>query len=322
MRISVRVSLVAVLLVLCVSAAAADVQSKQRELVHGFPPAGPVELSGTVPGSKVMRTVERYAVPAWTDLLAMHVAHTLQDAADAPVKVTRRRRQDGQEAARIVAKAAADGQTLLLANRVPERTAAGALQPVALVATFPYVFVGSDGGAAFDLRTLRESAGLRPERTLIATVSARTSGYMALDVVRRRIPAIQPVAYNGGYAALQAVVAQHAAVAFVPLPSVMPYLGSGRLRMLAVADVRRHAGIPAVPTTAEAGAGNVEAIGWFGVFAPAAVPVDRVGRIGEPLSRIALSAETRETFFALGVTLEHLPAGEFGIFLGSELFQP
>ena len=222
----------------------------------------------------------------------------------------------------LVAKAAADGQTLLLANRAPHETGPGALQPVALVATFPYVFVGSDSGAAFDLRTLTESAGLRAERTLIATVSARTSGYMALDAVRRRIPAIQPVAYNGGYAALQAAVARHAAVAFVPLPSVMPYLGSGRVRLLAVADMRRHAGIPGVPTTAEAGAANVEAIGWFGVFAPAAVPVDRVGRIGELLSRIALSAETRETFSALGVTLEHRPAGEFGIFPSAELFQP
>jgi len=321
MRISVHVSIVTAFLVLYASASAAGVHSKQRELVHGFPPTGPVELSGAPPASKVLRAVERYAVPAWTDLLAMHVAHTLQDASDAPVTVRRKARQDGQEAARAVAKAPADGQTLLLASRAPEETAAGALQPVALVATFPYVFVGSDGGAAFDLRTL-ESAGLRPERTLIATVSARTSGYMALDVVRRRIPAIQPVAYNGGYAALQAAVAQHAAVAFVPLPSVMPYLGGGRVRVLAVADVRRHGGIPGVPTTAEAGAASVEAIGWFGVFAPAAVAVDKVGRIGELLSRIALSAETRETFSALGVTLEHRPAGAFGIFLASELFQP
>lgn len=312
---------VAALILAQASARAASIHPEQRQLVHGFPPTGPVEVSGTAPASKVLRAVERYAAPAWSDLLAMHVAHTLQDASDAPVAVTRRARQDGQQAARAVAKSAPDGRTLLLASRISDRATFDALQPVALVATMPYVFVGPAGGMSFELSMLSESARYFDGRTLIATLGARTAGYMALDLVRRRGAAIQPVSYNGGHAALQAAVAEHAAAAFVPLPSVMPYLAGARVRVLAVADVRRHDAIPAVTTTAEAGLAEVHAIGWFGVFAPAAVPPEGVRRAENLLARVAAAAQTRETFSLLGLTLEHRPAAAFGILLASELFQ-
>jgi tripartite-type tricarboxylate transporter receptor subunit TctC len=166
---------------------------------------------------------------------------------------------------------------------------------------------------------MRESAVSATERVLIATLGARTAGYMALERLRRGAVAIQPVAYNGGHAALQAAVAQHASAAFVPLPSVMPYLGSGRVRVLALAEERRHSAIPDVPTTAEMGHPNLRAVGWFGVFAPAALPPDDLHRLDNLLSGIARSAENRETFSGLGVTLEHRDATAFERLLASEV---
>ena len=239
---------------------------------------------------------------------------------DPPVAVRRKARaQDGHEAARAVARAAPNGQTLLLASRLPDRATFDALQPVAVVATIPYVFVVLAGGATFDLRSFCESAGSRTDRMLIATLGARTAGYMALDRMRRRAVAIQPVVYNGGHAALQAAVAEHAAAAFVPLPSVMPYLAGGRVRVLAVAEGRRHPGIPRVPTTAEMGDPDLLAVGWFGIFAPAAMPRDNLHRLESLLSGSASAPETRETFLGLGVTLEHRDANQFGRLLASEV---
>src|SRR5690348_5712167 len=83
------------------SAAATELNSVQ--LIHAFPAAGPAEVVGTAAADKVLRTMQRYAVPAFTDVLAMHVAHALQGASDEPTTVTRKLRGRGREAAMAVA---------------------------------------------------------------------------------------------------------------------------------------------------------------------------------------------------------------------------
>jgi tripartite-type tricarboxylate transporter receptor subunit TctC len=139
--------LIAALLLACGQTAAATRIPEPVELVHPFPPTGPVEIAGTVAANKVLRTVQRYSAPAFSDILAMHVAQTLQGESDPPSLVTRKPRQGGHDAAVYVSSAAADGRTLLLASEIPAAKAGSradrALRPVALVASMPFVLIAS-----------------------------------------------------------------------------------------------------------------------------------------------------------------------------------
>src|SRR5205085_11202894 len=102
-----------------------------------------LEVAGTTQANKVLRTMQSYAVPPLTDILATHVAHTLQGASDPPVVVTRRPRRAGRDAIDAVVGAPADGRTLLLASGRVD-----GLKPVADVASMPYVLIAA-GDATF-----------------------------------------------------------------------------------------------------------------------------------------------------------------------------
>jgi tripartite-type tricarboxylate transporter receptor subunit TctC len=288
---------------------------KPRELVHPYPATGPVEIAGTVAVNKVLRTMQRYAMPAFTDVLALHVAQTLQGESDDPVRVTRRPRQDGNEAVAAVSSAAADGRTLLLASGMAAASSARtrsyapadrALQPVALVASMPYVLIASGESSLESVGAVIREARAARDRILIASAGERSAGHLAMQLLRSRYGlSLEPVAYNGGTAALQAVATKQVSTALVPLPAVLPYLGNARVKVLATAAPRRHPSIPHVETTAEAGLTDFEAVDLFGVFAPARTPPSVIRELNVMLARSPQSEPTRQFFSELGLRLEH-----------------
>ena len=304
----------AILCFVCLDAGASTAAVKARELVHPFPPTGPVEVAGTAPGNRVLRAMQRYAVPALTDVLADHIANTLRGASDLPVTVTRKHRQGGREAAAFVSRAEADGRTLLLANDVPVEAHSGseaALRPVASIAGMPYVLVAAHDAKHADLAELIRDAR-SAERTFVATAGGRSAAHHALVRLRQRHGLrIEPVAYNGGNAALQAVVTKQPPTAFVPLPAVLPYASGGRLKILAIADARRHPSIPHVQTGGEGGLSDFEAVGWFGLFAPSGTSPSVLRDLDAMLARGPQSEATRFTFETLGLRLEHRTADAF-----------
>src|SRR6478672_325165 len=87
---TMRCSLFLLLCAACAQSVASPDAVTPRVLIHGFQATGPAEITGTVPANRVLRTMQQYAVPAWSDLLATHVAHTLQDDSEAAVNVVRK----------------------------------------------------------------------------------------------------------------------------------------------------------------------------------------------------------------------------------------
>jgi len=291
--------LIAVLYFACQQAAAAG---DGRELVHAYPPTGPIEVAGTSASSRVMRTMQRYAMPAFTDILALHVAQTLQGESHDAVLVTRRPRQSGHDAAAYVSNAPADGRTLLLASSPP--VTGQLLRPVALVASMPYVFVTtSDSGQKNFAAVIRQTK--LSARLLIGTPGEKSPAHVSLELLRARsASSIEPVAYNGGIAALQAVATKQVMTALIPLPAALPYLGGNRLTVLAIADARRHVRVPQAQTSAEAGWADFQASGWFGLFAPSATPQSAIRNINAALSKSPQS-EAAQVFEDFGLRLEH-----------------
>ena len=281
-----------------------------RELVHPFPPGGLTEVIGATRASRTLRAMQRYASPAFTDLLAAHVANTLQGSTSERVAVTRRHRRGGNEASASVASAPADGRALLL-TAIPitpvraQASAAARLDTVAFVARMPYAWVSHDS------RDLAELLRGGTRRLLTAHPGERTVAYWPLGRLRDD-PAIalEPVAYNGGVAALNALAGGQVAAALVPLPAALPYTGSGRLRLLAIADAKRHETLPHVPTTAEAGLDRAEAVLGFEVLAPSGTHASLLRPIGAALSRVAEAEDTRTLLLGYGLRLEYRSAAQ------------
>jgi tripartite-type tricarboxylate transporter receptor subunit TctC len=201
-----------------------------------------------------------------------------------------------------VASTAPDGRTLLLAST----PAALELKSIARVASMPFVLI-AESGLHSNLHDLIRFPG---PRVLMGSAGERSVGHLAIERLRARHGSpVEAVAYNGGIAALNAVVAKQVSTALVPLPSVLPYLGGGRIRIWAVADSRRHAAIPHVPTTTEAGLADFEAVRWFEVLAPPATPRRIIQDLNALLANGPESKDARQLFTDLGLRLEHVPIG-------------
>lgn len=284
--------------------ACADAVAATRELVYPFPPGGPSEVTGSTRAGRALRAMQRYAAPAFTDLLAMHVGQTLRGESGEDVIVTRKHRRGGGEAEAALARANPDGRTLLLA--ITPSALDVRYRSVGTVASMPYAWVAHAAAPPPRLEALlRGDSG----RALAAHPGERTAAYRALEILRAtQFRGIEPLAYNGGMAALNAVASDHVAVALVPLPAALPFAGSGRLQLLALADARRHPAIPQVPTGAEAGLRGAEAVVAFAVFASPATPGTVIGPIAQALARVDEGQEARELFSGFGLRLEYREA--------------
>jgi tripartite-type tricarboxylate transporter receptor subunit TctC len=283
------------------------------QLVHAFPPAGPAEVVGTAASDRVLRTMQRYAAPAFTDILAMHVAQTLQGASNEPVIVTRKPRRGGREAVSVVSSAPPDGRTLLLASGSDD-PAPGAsswlvsdipFKRVSVVASMPYVLIVTRDPRYAKADDLIAASRVGSPAVFVGSPGEKTVGHMAIDRLRSVVGVpLEAVAYNGGIKALDALVTRQVTAAIVPLPAALPYLPAGRLRALAIADARRHPAIPLVPANADAGLPALNAITSFAVLATAKTPPAIVHDIEARLARIGDAPDARQLFYELGMRLE------------------
>ena len=115
------------------------------------------------------------------------------------------------------------------------------------------------------------------------------------------------IPYRGSGPALQDVLSGQVQVFITTPPSVMGQVQVGKLKGLAVAGKVRHPGMPAVPTTLEAGLKGFELEAWVGIFAPAATPVDVVAKLSEHIKAALELPETKIRADGAGVELRYLP---------------
>jgi tripartite-type tricarboxylate transporter receptor subunit TctC len=250
----------------------------------------------------MLLAMQRYTMPAFTDLLASHTAQALQGESDEPFAVVRKPRQGGKEASTFVGGAAADGRTLLLASSPAADSRARGLAPIATVATMPYVLIAGGDRSPAKLGELIDGTRSSGSRLLVGSAGERTAGHVAIDLLRSRAGLrLEPVAYNGGNAALNALVTKQVNVAIVPLPAVLPYIGGGRLSALVIAQSHRHARIPDVQTSDEAGLGELKAASSFAVFAPAAIRQATIRELRTNLARALEADAMRELFSDWGL---------------------
>ena len=108
------------------------------------------------------------------------------------------------------------------------------------------------------------------------------------------------VPYKGTGQALTDLLAGHVNLMFAPGQTVMQYVQAGKLTALAATGSKRSETLPRLPTVAESGLPGYEAVGWFGLLAPAATPQATVAKLSADVSRVLGQRDVREKMLALG----------------------
>jgi tripartite-type tricarboxylate transporter receptor subunit TctC len=104
-----------------------------------------------------------------------------------------------------------------------------------------------------------------------------------------------------------------------PMPAFLQFVRSGRMRALAVTGPKRNAALPDVPTIQEAGVPGYEAVTWYGWYAPARTPRDRIGRVHGALAKALEAPEVKQRFAAMGVDIVASSPEYLGKYLREEV---
>jgi tripartite-type tricarboxylate transporter receptor subunit TctC len=172
-------------------------------------------------------------------------------------------------------------------------------------------------------RTVKQLVGLARARPGELTFASGTAaGGLRLNAERFKAAAgidILNVPYQGGHAAVVAVIGGHTSILMVNVSETVPHIQSGRLRALAVTSLERIAALKDTPTVAESGYPGFEALMWYGVVARAAAPKNAIDRLGAELLRTLQLAEVKDAFARLGLSTAPMGPAEFDAFIRSEI---
>ncbi len=294
MRRRVRDALVGAALVL--SAAGASAQgfpSKPVRIVVPFPPGGGAD------------TLARIMEPKLAGIWAQTIV------------VENRPGASGHIGADFVAKSAPDGYTLLMSSTA-SLTEKNVTQfaPVSLVSASAYVVAANPGVAAADIRGLIALAKASPGKLGFGSSGTGAASHLSAELFKSMAGVdLLHVPYKGTGQALTDLLAGHVNLMFAPAQTVMPYVQAGRLKALAVTGAKRSATLPDLPTVAESGLPGYEAVGWFGLLAPAATPKATVAKLSAEANRVLAMSEVREKMLGLGAEPAGSTPEEFARFI-------
>ena len=312
----------AVLLALAGAASASTDPFKPIVLINSFPASGSAEITGRSATNKMLKLMTTLATPALPDVLATRGGDAMGLALDRIVRVERRAYGRGIPGADHVVNSPRDGDTLLFSNNlelivqprlyrlpyVPPRD----LVPVAAVARMPIVLVALAQGGPASVRAFVDEARAAPGAFNYASPGDFRSGHLAGELfVKRTGVSVVHVLYNGGSDALNGVIKGHVQVAFIPLPSALPALAGGKIRLLGIADTLRHETLPQVPTLTEAGVPGFEAASWFGLYAPTGTPREIVARLNRGMIAGLRALHLERLLLSQGLQARYPSANEF-----------
>jgi tripartite-type tricarboxylate transporter receptor subunit TctC len=226
----------------------------------------------------------------------------------------------GHIGADIVAKAPADGHTLLMASTaaISERNV-DKFAPVALVSAEAYVVVVNAAVPAKTIAELVALAKARPDSLHFGSSGIGAASHLSGELFKSRAGVkLVHVPYKGTGQALTDLLAGHIEIMFAPVQTVLPQLAGGKIRALAVTGSKPIEALPGVPTVMASGVPGYQALGWFGLLAPAGTPPALLKRLGDDVNGLLAQPEVRKELVAKGADPGGLTAAEFGTFVRQE----
>ena len=245
------------------------------------------------------------------ELAARLISQGLTTSLGQQVIVESRGGGNGAIAMQTVAKAPADGYTLLLFSSslwvlplmkdVPWDTLRD-FAPIILAASAPNVLVVHPALPVKSVRELVALAKAQPGKLDYASGAAGAAAHLSAELFKSLAGVnIVRIAYKGTGPGLNALMGGEVQLMFPAAGAVVSHVKSGRLRALAVTSARPSALAPGLPTVASAGLAGYEAVSNYGLFAPAKTPAAIVTLLNQEAARVLASAVTKERFYNAGV---------------------
>jgi len=267
--------------------------------------------------SKPVRIVVPFPPGGGADTLARIMEPKLAAIWAQPVIVENRPGASGHIGADFVAKSAPDGTTLLMSSTASlTENNVGQFAPVSLVSASPYVVTANPKVAAANVSELIALAKANPGKLSFASSGTGAASHLSAELFKSMAGVdLLHVPYKGTGQAVTDLIAGHVDLMFAPAQTVMPYVREGRLRALALTGSKRSETLPDLPTVAESGLPGYEAVGWFGLLAPAATPRATVAKASADVNRVLADREVREKMLGLGADPSGDTPEEFARFI-------
>ena len=280
--------------------------------------------------SKPVRIIVPFAAGGATDVLARVIGAPLGERLGQPVIVENRLGANGSIGSDAVAKSAPDGTTLLMGTIATHsiQPAMGMklpyspdkdFAPIVQAASQPYAVVANPGFAPNTMRELAALAKREPGKISYASAAKGTAAHLFAELCASMADAhFVAVHYKGAAPAMNDVMGGHVPFTFDVVLTTLSQIKAGKLKALAVTSGRRSSALPDVPTIAESGFPGYDAVGWNGLFAPAATPRETVARIASEVSAILNRPEVREKIAAQGADVVGGTPEQFAAFIRAD----
>jgi len=280
---------------------------------------------------KPIRLVVPFGAGGGTDVLARLLADRLARSLGVSVIVDNKPGAGGTIGTDSVAKARPDGYTLLMGTNATLALAPGLyrqlpydpigdLTPITSFASGPSVLVVNVAVPAQDVPSLISYIKSNPDKLNYGSAGNGSMAHIATGLFNQKanVKTVH-IPFKGGAAAMQELVAGRLQFMVAGPVETIPLSDAGKVRALAVTSKTRFAGLPNLPTLAEAGLPGYEIANWFGVFGPKALPDEVVQVLVPKVQQVLEDPTVRDAMLKQGVQPEISSAADFRDFVRSEV---
>ena len=278
--------------------------------------------------SRPVRVVVPYPAGTTPDIIGRTLAERLQKAFAQPFVVENRSGAGGNIGTEAVAKAPADGHTLLVGGNGPvainrhlykglsydpERD----LAAISLLASAPQLLVAKSDFQ--DFRAFLQHARQNPGRLSYASVGGGSASHLTMELLKSeaRVDLVH-VPYRGFPPAVTDLLSGNIDAMFAIVPAVLPQVRAGKMKALAVTALQRSAMSPDVPSVAELGLPALESLAWNGLLAPAGTPPEILARLSVETVKGMRHPEAQEALGKLGFEVVASSPDEFARWIRTE----
>jgi tripartite-type tricarboxylate transporter receptor subunit TctC len=280
--------------------------------------------------SKPVHVIISFTAGSATDIVGRVVSAKLAEYWGQPVVPENRAGAGGSIGSALVAKAAPDGYTLLINSnahsvnpaiyaKLPYETTKDFVDIVPL-SMAPNVLVVPVASPHKSLMDLVSHARAKPGAINFGHAGVGSGTHLNTEkLIAAADIKVTQVPFKGTPEVVQALFSNSVDCYWAPISAGMAHIKSGKLRALAVSSSKRSPALPEVPTTGEAGVKGADAPLWFGVWGPAGVPAEVVGKINADVRKALADPAVKEKLANLGNDAMDMSPQEFARFVRSEI---
>ncbi|MEJ5989785.1 tripartite tricarboxylate transporter substrate binding protein [Ramlibacter sp. PS3R-8] len=291
-----------------------------------------VPLSGAAQEfpTRPLRMIVPFGPGTTTDIIARVFAEAMAKPLGQAVVVENKAGAGGNIGSDFVAKAPADGYTIVMGTVGTHAINPGLYRKMPYDAQKDFAPIGFAGytptllvvAANSPLKSLKDlqAAAAKSGGVSFASAGNGTSGHLAGELLKARLGGeMVHVPYKEGGLAMSDVMAGQVQFMFYHPAAVMPHVKGGKLRALGVSSAKRTAAAPDVPTVTEQGFGEFDLVAWFMLYAPAATPAPVLARLRDAVAQAVANPEVKAKLAAQGLEVPLLKPDELATFNRTEI---